>query len=381
MTDPAPPTEEHRFPCNTCGSDLRYSPGTHILKCGHCGNDQQITNRGVWRGQSIREMDFRKAVKDQLPEFDMEERQIVSCENCGAHVEFEANTHSTECPFCATPVVTDTGTDRQIKPKALLPFELTEKQARKKMTDWLGRLWFAPGGLQDYARKGRKLQGIYVPYWTYDAQTSSDYTGQRGTVYYVTKRVSVMVNGKRQTQTRQVPKVRWTSASGHVSRFFDDVLVLGSKSLPKTYTDALAPWDLSAMEPYRPEYLAGFRAESYTVQLDEGYQEARDYMNRMIVRDVKFDIGGDRQKISSLDTEVGILTFKHILLPVWMAAYKYRGETYRFVVNGRTGNVQGQRPYSVWKIAFAVTLALLAAAAIGYMVAQGDTGGFTFTTY
>jgi ribosomal protein S27E len=352
-----------------------------VLECNHCGNDQKITNRGVWRGQSIREMDFRKAVKDQLPEFDMEERQTVSCENCGAHVEFEANTHAAECPFCATPVVTDTGTERQIKPKALLPFKLAEKSARKKMTDWLGSLWFAPSGLKAYAKKGRKLEGIYVPYWTYDAQTASDYTGQRGKIYYVTKRVTVTVDGKRKTQNRQVQKIRWSPASGHVSRFFDDVLVLGSKSLPKEYTDALAPWDLSEMEPYRPEYLAGFRAESYTVQLDEGYKEARDYMNRVIVRDVKFDIGGDRQKISSLDTDVGMITFKHILLPVWMAAYKYRGKTYRFVVNGRTGNVQGERPYSVWKIAFTVGLALIAAAAIGFALAQMDTSQVTYTSY
>ena len=364
--------EEHRFPCNTCGADLRYSPGTDVLACDQCGSTQQISDRGGWRSQSIREMDFRKAVKDQLPEFDMEERQTVKCENCGAEIAFAPNTYATECPFCATPVVTEAGTHRQIKPKALLPFDLTEKQAHATMTDWLGALWFAPNGLKAYARKGRKLQGLYVPYWTYDAQTTSDYTGQRGTVYYVTKRVSVTVNGKPQTQMRQVPKVRWSPVRGRVARFFDDVLVLGSKSLPKKYTDALAPWDLSAIEPYRPEYLAGFRAESYTVELDEGYDEARDYMNRMIVRDVKFDIGGDRQRINSLDTDVGILTFKHILLPVWMAAYKYRGKTYRFVVNGRTGTVQGERPYSVWKISIAVITALFAAAAIGYMVAQGN---------
>lgn len=373
--------QTHRFPCNTCGSDLRYSPGTHILECDHCGSEQQIVNRGVWRGQSIREMDFRAAIKNQLPEFDMEELRTVSCENCGAHVEFESNTHSAECPFCATPVVTDTGTERQIKPKALLPFELTERDARKKMTNWLGRLWFAPNGLRQYARKGRKLQGIYVPYWTYDAETKSQYSGQRGIVYYETRRVSVVVNGRRQYQTRQVPKVRWNPVHGRVARFFDDVLVLGSTSLPKTYTDALAPWDLSAMEPYRPEYLAGFRAESYTVPLDEGYKEARDFMNRMIVRDVKFDIGGDRQRIHSLNTDVGMLTFKHVLLPVWLAAYKYRGKTYRFVVNGRTGNVQGERPYSVWKIALTIGISLLAAAAIGFMLAQGNAGQFTIRTY
>ncbi len=373
--------EEYKFPCDTCGSDLRFSPGTGVMECDHCGATQKITNIGAWRGQSIREMDFRKAIKNQLPALDMEERRVVTCENCGAHVEFEANSHATECPFCATPIVTDTGVERRIKPKALLPFGLMERDAQKNMANWLGKLWFAPNGLQEYARKGRKMQGIYVPYWTYDADTKTSYTGQRGTVYYVTKRVSVMVNGKRQTQMRQVPKVRWSRAQGRVARFFDDVLVLGSTSLPKHYTDGLVPWDLSPLEPYRPEYLAGFHAESYTVGLDEGYKEARDYMNRIIVRDVKFDIGGDRQRISSLDTRVDTITFKHILLPVWMAAYKYRGKTYRFVVNGRTGKVQGERPYSAWKITFAVGLALIVAATIGYFMATGNTGNFTYTSY
>lgn len=378
--DPTPQIE-HRFPCNACGSDLRYAPGTHVLQCDHCGAEQQISHRGVWRKKSIREQDFRKAVNNQLPELDMEELRTVSCENCGAHVEFEPDSHAAECPFCATPVVTDTRTDRQIKPKAVLPFELSERDARAKMTQWLGRLWFAPNGLRQFARKGRKLQGIYVPYWTYDAQTSSDYTGQRGTVYYVSQRVAVTVNGRREYRNKQVAKIRWTPVRGQVDRFFDDVLVLGSKNLPKEYTDALAPWDLSALVPYRPEYLAGFRAQSYTVKLDEGYNEARDYMNRMIVRDVKFDIGGDRQRISGLDTDVGTLTFKHVLLPVWMAAYKYRGKTYRFVVNGRTGNVQGERPYSFWKIAFAVGSGLIIAAAFGYLIAQGNAGNISFNTY
>ncbi|GGA13401.1 hypothetical protein GCM10011498_11710 [Amylibacter cionae] len=240
------------------------------------------------------------------------------------------------------------------------------------MTEWLGSLWFAPNGLQEYARKGRAMQGIYIPYWTYDADTKSNYSGARGDVYYVTQRVQVKRNGKMVTETRQVPKTRWTPTAGRVARFFDDVLVLGSKSLPKTYTDALAPWDLSALEPYDPQFLAGFRAESYTVKLDEGYAEARTYMDRMILRDVKFDIGGDKQRVTSVDTSVSDVTFKHVLLPIWMAAYKYRGNTYRFVVNGQTGTVRGERPYSKIKIAIAVIIGLIIAAAAGaYFAANG----------
>lgn len=361
---------EHLFPCQQCGADMRYLPGSDTLSCHHCGAETPIEGSGPWRGQSIAELDFRQAITRQLPNEDIEETRVLSCDNCGAQVEFDANTHAAECPFCATPVVTDTGSHRHIKPKGLLPFALSEPQAQAAMAGWLGRLWFAPGGLKAYARKGRAMQGIYVPYWTYDADTKSEYKGQRGTIYYETRQVRVVVDGKSRMENRQVQKIRWTHAQGRVARFFDDVLVLASRSLPKTYTDALAPWDLSAMEPYRPEYLAGFRAEGYTVSLEEGYSEARDYMNRMIVRDVKSDIGGDRQRIHELETDIGSLTFKHILLPVWLAAYKYRGKSYRFVVNGRTGTVQGERPFSAWKITFAVILALVAAGCVGFVIAQ-----------
>ncbi|NNE51349.1 MAG: primosomal protein N' (replication factor Y) - superfamily II helicase [Sulfitobacter sp.] len=367
MTDTPAPLAEHRFPCDTCGSDLRYDPDTALLKCDHCGNTEPIEGSGRHL-QPIAELDLRDGLSADLAQADMEETRVTQCPNCAAQVEFAEGKHATECAFCATPVVVDTGLNRHIKPRGVLPFALTEEVARGAMTDWLGSLWFAPNGLQDYARKGRKMQGIYVPYWTFDADTRSSYRGERGTVYYVT--VTVMRDGK--PQRKQVPKVRWRPASGRVARFFDDVLVLASTSLPKRYTDALEPWDLSALEPYAPEFLAGFRAEAYGVSLDEGFTEARAKMDRVIERDVKFDIGGDRQRIHHIDTDLSDLTFKHVLLPVWLAAYKYRGKTYRFVVNGRTGRVEGERPYSAIKITIAVILGLIAAGIAGYFMAQNQ---------
>ncbi|MHA6326100.1 TFIIB-type zinc ribbon-containing protein [Roseivivax sp. CAU 1753] len=346
---------------------MRFSPDRGALVCGHCGNTEEIAGDGPWQG-GIRELDFRQALDNLLPIQEMEVTRVSQCPNCGATVEFDPEAHAAVCPFCATPVVKDTGENRHIKPRGVLPFALDEPAAREAMTEWLGSLWFAPNGVKDYARKGRKLQGIYVPYWTFDADTRSRYRGERGTVYYETRRV--MRNGKSQTQ--RVQKIRWRPASGQVARFFDDVLVLAATSLPKKYTDALPPWDLSALEPYRPEFIAGFRAEVYTVDLDQGFVEARAIMDRQIHRDVKFDIGGDRQRVHQVDTDVSAVTFKHILLPVWMAAYKFRGKSYRFVVNGQTGRVQGERPYSPWKIAIAVIIGAIVAAAVGYVVAMNQ---------
>ena len=206
------------------------------------------------------------------------------------------------------------------------------------------------------------MSGIYVPYWTFDARTETDYRGQRGTVY--TERRVVIRDGKRQSVP--VTKVRWRPVRGRVARAFDDVLVLASRSLPKRHTDALLPWDLSRLAPYAPEYLAGFRAEAYQVELPDAWTEAREIMDRTIERDVRFDIGGDRQQIDHVQTRVSDVTFKHVLLPVWVAAYRFRGQSYRFVVNGQTGRVQGERPWSAWKIAVAVVLGLIVAAVVGY---------------
>ncbi len=356
---------EHRFPCDACGSDLRFDPGAQQMVCDYCGNVQPIEGARAVAG-GIKELDFRAAVNNQLSNQEIAESRVVTCPNCGASFEFDPDIHAAECPFCATPVVIGTGVNRQIKPRGLLPFALDEAASREALTGWLGSLWFAPNGLMDYARKGRKMNGIYVPYWTFDADTKSQYQGQRGTHYYETR--TAMRDGKRQ-QVR-VRKTRWRTASGRVARFFDDVLVLASKSLPKTYTDGLEPWDLSALEPYKPEYLAGFRAEGYQVELADGFTQARAFMDRMIVRDAKYDIGGDEQRVTDVQTQISDVTFKHILLPVWVAAYKYRGRTFRFVVNGRTGRVQGERPYSAWKIAIAVILGLIVALVAGYVIAN-----------
>jgi hypothetical protein len=129
--------------------------------------------------------------------------------------------------------------------------------------------------------------------------------------------------------------------------------------LPRTHTDALEPWNLSALAPYRPDYLSGFTAEAYGVGLEEGLRAARAKMDAVIEGDIRRDIGGDHQRITGKNTVMSDVTFKHVLLPVWMAAYKFQDQSFRFVVNGQTGKVQGERPWSKWKIALAVLAALI----------------------
>jgi hypothetical protein len=149
-----------------------------------------------------------------------------------------------------------------------------------------------------------------------------------------------------------------------VSRDFDDVLVVGSSSLPRELAEELEPWDVGNLVPYADEYLPGFIAERYQVDLRHGWSRAEERMEEVIRSDVKRDIGGDHQRIHSLDTTHGRVTYKHVLLPMWICSYRYRDKIYRFLVNARTGEVQGQRPWSWVKI----TLAALLVAAVALFV-------------
>ncbi|WP_246045428.1 primosomal protein N' (replication factor Y) - superfamily II helicase [Rubellimicrobium roseum] len=367
---------DQRFPCENCGAQLVFAPGQTSLACPYCGHVQEIPEgEAEDLSQALQEIDYSSAIARLEGGATYEETRVLRCPNCGAETSFPEGTRAATCPFCATPLVTEASTHRQIEPAALIPFQLSEAQARDAMTRWLGSLWFAPNGLQDYARRGRKMDGIYVPYWTFDADTATDYRGQRGDDYYVTR--TRTVNGK--TQTYQERRTRWRSVSGHVARFFNDVLVLASTSLPRGHTDGLEPWDLSALAPYRADYLSGFGAESYHVDLKEGFTLARARMDAQIELDIRRDIGGDHQRISSKRTEISDVTFKHVLLPVWMAAYKFQDRSFRFVVNGQTGKVQGERPWSKWKIFLAILLALIVAGVAAYLYQlYGEGGSISF---
>jgi predicted RNA-binding Zn-ribbon protein involved in translation (DUF1610 family) len=370
--------EQYRWPCASCGADLTYAPGQTDLVCAHCGHAQPIAHASAKaKASALSEIPLSRGLAAAEDQEIVDTVRSASCPSCGSVIEFSGANHATECPFCATPIVVDTGAHRRLKPQALVPFALTEDQARDALSKWLGSLWFAPNGLLDYTRKGRKMAGIYVPFWSFDADSASRYSGQRGEHYYETRSVSVMVNGKRETRQERVQKTSWHPASGRVARFFDDMLILASKSLPERLGDDLTPWDLARLEPYTSDYLAGFQAEGYTVVLRDGHSEARGRMEAIITADVRRDIGGDEQRVSSIDTTWRDESFKHILLPIWTAAYKYSGKSFQFLVNGQTGEVQGERPYSWWKIGFA---ALAVAAIIAGAVYLNDPATFGLPT-
>ncbi len=343
------------FACTNCGSDLKYKPGTSHLNCDHCGSENEIPQI---EGR-FEELDFYTHLSEKSSSEETLTESFVKCENCGATSTLEPTITASNCPYCATPLIVENCKEEEIiLPKAVLPFNFDKETAKNEFKKWVKKLWFAPNQLKKATLNFDHFKGVYIPYWTYDSDTYTRYTGQRGTHYYVNQNYTTTENGKTVTKTRRVRKTRWSYASGDVSNFFDDVLVVGSKSLPQKYIYKLEPWDLNNLVPFDKSYLSGFITEKYQIDLEGGFDVAKDIMDPRIRNLIRRDIGGDEQRIISVDTQYDNITFKHLLLPVYVSAYKFKDKLYQFLVNGRTGEVQGQRPYSWIKITLAVLLGL-----------------------
>ena len=362
MESSAPLNDLESVTCPNCGASLAYKPGTTSLVCEHCGSSFEIKTEGASVVDAQKENDLVAALAGSWQAAQSGgQAYVVKCPACGAQTALEKNMFSAACAFCGSPLTVAPDTKAIANPQAVLPFKLEKQAASAGFEKWVHRLWFAPNDLKKTASSDR-FNGVYLPFWTFDAETESAYQGQRGDHY--TEAVKRVVNGREETQ--QVVKTRWSSAWGRVRRAFDDILVSASKALPEQYLDALEPWDLANLAPYDNRYLSGFMAEVSQVNIKAGFEDAKAVMAVSIQQDVRSDIGGDEQRITSLQTNYANTSYKYILLPVWLSVYRYGNKVYRFVVNARTGEVHGERPYSAIKIILAVLAALIVLAVLVY---------------
>jgi len=353
---------KNEMACKSCGAVLTFKPGTLKLTCQYCQAENDIQQSGP-----------TEIIENNLDDFlathhEEKEKVVVNsikCETCGATSTVDPKITSDKCPFCATTFILANGSSSTIyKPQYVLPFGIDDKKAFENFKVWLKSLWFAPSELSNYVDRADRLSGMYLPFWTFDCQTDSSYTGQRGVDYTESESYT---NSKGESETRSVTRTNWYSVSGRVSNLFDDILIEGSASLPKNKLRALEPWDLKNLVSYNDQYLSGFRTENFQVDLPTAYQEGKNRMQVVIATTIRQDIGGDRQTIQSVNTTYNKPTFKYILLPVWISAYRYNNKVYQFLINARTGEVQGERPYSVAKIALAVIAGIIIAAVLYFV--------------
>lgn len=362
QTEPQP--KVHRFRCPGCGADLQFAPEGGNLTCPYCGRQERIepTGGAVEERSYEQYLELHADRMGTLAEGALE----VACQTCGATVTFTPPMVAGECDFCGSPLVAQPrSADPVLAPEGVLPFRVTQDAASSSIGNWIGSLWFAPNALKRLAAH-EGVGGVYIPFWTYDSYTASRYTGERGEHYYTTELYTERdAQGREVQQSRQVQHTRWHSASGQVERWFDDILVPATKSLPPQRLAALEPWDLGELTSYEPAYLSGYKAQRYQVSLAEGFELAKQVAEPAIREDVRRDIGGDEQRISNVATQYSAVTFKHLLLPVYVGAYRFNDKVYQIVINGRTGEVQGERPYSVWKIVLLILCILFVLLILG----------------
>lgn len=360
------------YPCPQCGANLFYDPGHQRLACRACGHTEPLT---APQG-TVTKRDLGTAMHDLAQRIAAGEhdrprsltREVV-CQNCGGRTSFEGTLTATKCPYCATPIQRN---DLQQAPERLpidgvLPFQVDESAAHRAVNEWINSRWFAPREFKTYREVG-SFTSIYLSYFTYDAQTVTDYTGQRGEHYTV-----VVGEGEnRHTETR----TNWWPVSGRVANDFRDVLEPANTGLDHKKVVALEPWPIPSAQPYSPQYIAGHLSRTYDEDAQQRFEDgARGQMDDQIRSTIRQDIGGDEQRVGQVSTSFRTLTFAQLLLPVWLLTVTFEGRPFQVFINGVTGEVQGRRPWSKVKIACAVLLAIIVVVIVVLVVKKTKGGG------
>lgn len=345
------------LPCKSCGNQLKYDADTQKLKCNYCGSTEDFLRN---KDQVI-ENDLLQVISNaRLYSPEQNAQKVFDCGQCGAKFSVEAKKVNVDCAFCGSKNVNEEAFDHNyIQPSGIAPFTVTFDQAHDKFKVWIKKGWFHPSKLKQIAQADH-IHGIYIPAWTYDALSNSDWSGQAGYYYYVTQ--TYTENG--QTKTRQVRKVRWQQRSGSFKSSFDDILVSASKGLKQNYLGGLKPFKLGEAINFLPELLVGWESEVYNIEVDQGYSIAKIEMDARNRTKASSALGGDTQRFLSVTSKYSNQTFKLLLLPVWMASYTFKGKEYSFTVNGQTGKVYGKKPISAVKI----ILLILFIAAIAFTI-------------
>jgi DNA-directed RNA polymerase subunit RPC12/RpoP len=348
------------FPCQNCGAKLTYDAGTQAMKCPYCGFQQAVpSSPAVTPGGH--EIPIEEGFKMAVRGFGTPLTQ-VTCSDCGATVNVTPGEQTAKCTFCGSQqVLAQESAGTAIRPESLVPFKMAKEKANESFEKWLGALWFRPSDLKKMA-KLQEMGGVYIPFWTFDAWVRSNWNADAGYYYYETEYYTDE-NGDQ--QSRQIQRTRWEPASGQRNDFFDDVLVCASKGLPPELVMKFTSFDTKQLVAYQPEFLSGWRAESYAIDLMPAWQAGQQEMASTQEQRCAADVPGDTHRGLRVNHAFGQVTFKHVLLPVWIAAYRYNGKPYQFLVNGQTGEVVGKAPWSFWKIfALCVFIAAAIAAAV-----------------
>ncbi len=351
--------------CPKCGGKAEWSPRQRSLVCPYCNFVLDSRSAVSDEDGVIKEHDLHQTLRtvEEASQGVEQGQRKIHCRHCNADSLSPKGTVADRCPFCGSPeIVAYDDIGSVIKPESLLPKAIPETKAYEIVKQWAGSRFWAPGDLKA-KNLVEKIKGIYLPYWTFDAQAQCPWKADSGTYYYVTVRGS---DGK----SRRERRTRWTPASGQVNYRFDDVAVPATHFLPPDELQAIEPFPTKELVPYDTVYVSGWTVEHYAVPLLDGAKRGRQAMQAVLRSLAAGDVPGDTYRNLRIYPSYSAETFKHILVPVWVVSYDYRRKLYRTVVNGYTGKVAGKYPKSAWKIFFAVLLGLIVLAVAVFLASQ-----------
>jgi ribosomal protein S27E len=348
-----------KHPCPECGGDAEWNPAKRALACPYCGTILPWNDGVDPLGASIVEHDLEKALLSIAPDQRglKAEKKSVKCESCKAISIFDSDRAAQRCDFCGSPSIVAVDDLRDaVTPESLLPSVVPSTQARDLLRTWYGNRWWAPNKLRRAALTDT-LHGIYLPYWTFDAHVDAKWTAESGYYYYESETYRD-ANGK--TATRQVRKTRWKPSAGQLSHFFDDDAVPGTAGVHTELLRQVEPFPtIKDLKPYEPAYVRGWTVERYQVDLRMASQVSKQQMDATIHSLCSRDVPGDTQRNLRIASAYQGRTFKHILVPVWLATYTYGSKSFQVVVNGYTGKLAGEYPLSWVKITLAIIAVLI----------------------
>ncbi len=354
------PIETDNFICPTCGGVLKYDIKKEKFLCTSCGFEGTIETVT----EHIKEYDFEDYAQREANETEVFEGLAgASCHNCGAEIVFEEFQTSTICPMCGSGQIATVKQKCGITPEGIIPFKIDNQDAGVMFLNWVKSRWFAPNDFK-FSFQTAKLIGNYIPFWTYDANVFATYTGQGGI-----DREETDSDGKKRTVTD------WYFTSGTVEQDFDDIQICASKKMGEQLINQVLPYDtINGLKPYSSAYLSGYTAELYSVKANEGFVDAKRIMVNRMEQLARNQILRHYHKANlfSVNSKFLNVTYKHVLLPVWSAVYSYNGKMYKYIINGETGKVSGQRPYSAIKFIILGLVTALVVSVVAFAVINNN---------
>lgn len=339
--------------CPFCGGRVVYSPADRAMKCEYCGKKAQIDLTRY--GEELDFFDLLNAKNDTWTQ----EVHVFRCNNCGAREVISRGDISKKCAFCGTTNVVQTDELCGLKPNAVLPFLLDKKQSCEKVVKWAKKKWFAPKKFKDDVYPD-EIGGHYIPAFTFDSSTFSRYSGRLGRTRTRTRRV----NGKTVTDTY----TEWFNISGTYSMKFDDILVQASESIKQKDINKISPFDTNRSQVYSSEFLQGFSASQYSRTGQECWDYARTVMKQKVKQAILAQYRYDTEGTVRIDMSCSDITYKYLLLPVYIGHCNYAKKLYNFFINGQTGKVTGKTPVSPLRVALVSLLGAVLAVGLGFLL-------------